>query len=198
MFFGFFSLLQKSCLDHSIWKKFQKCWWKECKWIALFLDFRPLCITYFFLQNNHDQLETIAILIEKHELNAKKNNFRKHTIWKKIHEDWCKITKITNKDCTALTGKWNNKMSTLRGWKRAINLSKKLTGKCVLDNNFILNLMPVFFLKPDWLVPATQCSHFEAPFSLQFTFVILQKFHGFSSKHHSSYIYGWNRSLYQK
>ena len=86
-------------------------------------------------------------MIEKHELNAKKNNFRKHTIWKKIHEDWCKITKITNKDCTTLTGKWNNKMSTLRGWKRAINLSKKLTGKCVLDNNFILNLMPVFFFE---------------------------------------------------
>ena len=67
--------------------------------------------------------------MEKYELNADKNNFNKGKVWTNIHADYVKETKI-NIDKKSLKTKWNNKVSTLRTWKRKIQFeSKTRTGK---------------------------------------------------------------------
>ena len=81
------------------------------------------------VQKDIDALNKIAELVEKYELNADKNNFKKGKVWDEIHADYVKQTNIKI-DKKALKTKWNNKVSKLHIWKRKIQFeSKTRTGK---------------------------------------------------------------------
>ena len=81
-------------------------------------------------QNNNEQLELIATLYEKYDLQSltKCENWKKNQLWKKISEDMETATNI-KKTGKQWSTKWGNKMETLRNWERSIRQARKKTGK---------------------------------------------------------------------